>query len=169
MNKSIPLVFFTFLIIFSSGVLACDFCYVKNIECPTTVNVGEKFTISFEYSGTGPDYQYEYTSLLLDGNKIDCSYSDVSACIWNKKSFTTTAPSSPGVYTYTARCYAGDEINSGNCDMEDDATSCKVNVVSGLSAAPTSGDTKNVDNSMVNFGVGESSGLLGAAPTVSRW
>jgi PGF-pre-PGF domain-containing protein len=129
MNKSILLLFFISLFTLSTAVLACDFCYVKNINCPTTVSTGEEFTISFDYSGTGPDYPNEYMSLFLNGKKIDCKYSDLEACTWNSENFVVTAPTTAGTYTYTTACYASDSINEEYCGMEDDSASCSVNVV----------------------------------------
>jgi hypothetical protein len=140
MNKFALVAFFSFFL-FASTALACEFCYVKNIDCPSAVTPGQEFSISIEFSGTGPDYPYEYISLVRDGTQISCTQLNKQACIWSSHSFTTTAPTTAGTYTYAVRCYAADSLSNSYCGMEDDSSSCTVNVVSASYA--TTGCTQN--------------------------
>jgi hypothetical protein len=127
MNKFLLAALFSF-ILFCSTAMACEFCYVKDIACPTNVAPGEDFAINFQFSGTGPDYPFQYASLVMNDNTIVCKQLSKAACIWNSYSFSTTAPTTPGTYTYSVKCYAADSIDNGYCGMEDDSASCVVNV-----------------------------------------
>ena len=115
MNKFYLLTFFCFIFLFSTTALACDFCYVKNINCPSIVQVKQEFNITFDFSGTGPNYPYDYISLWRSDERIGCLAVDVQACQWQTKSILTTAPSTIGTYTYAVKCYAGDSKSEEYC------------------------------------------------------
>jgi len=62
---------------------------------------------------------------------------DYDYCVWYSDSFTVTAPSTPGTYTYTVKVY-GDptgQPDASMCDYADDSASCTVEVVECLSDA----------------------------------
>jgi len=62
---------------------------------------------------------------------------DYDYCVWYSDSFTVTAPSTPGTYTYTVKVY-GDptgQPDASMCDYVDDSASCTVEVVECLSDA----------------------------------
>ena len=129
MNKFYLLTFFCFIFLFSTTALACDFCYVKNLTCPTIVQTNKNFTITFEFSGTGPTYPYQHVGILMNNKKIGCIYFNEEACEWKKSFYYITAPSEPGVYTYIVKCGAAMVSTSYLCGMDDDSASCTVNVV----------------------------------------
>jgi hypothetical protein len=84
----------------------CSVCYIKDLECPSSVTTGQTFQINFKFYGTGPINKYEHRSLWQGNTRIDCKYGgDYPECTWHFDSFTLTAPSSPGNYTYVVKCY----------------------------------------------------------------
>ena len=136
MNKFYLLTFFCFIFLFSTTALACDFCYVKNLTCPSIAQANQSFYITFRFSGTGPEYPYQYLSLFISGLEIGCTSLDKEACQWYNQNFKVTAPPTPGIYKYTVKCYAAEFESEEYCSliipltrMEDDSVSCTVNVV----------------------------------------
>ncbi|MCD6478025.1 MAG: PKD domain-containing protein, partial [Candidatus Aenigmarchaeota archaeon] len=107
----------------------CNYCRVKNINCPSSVSRGESFTISYQFYGTGPsNYPYEYRSLWRNGTRIDCTHGDSGECTYHSSSFTTTAPSTPGAYKYRVSCYGSSSVSNSRCDDSDDSKTCYVTV-----------------------------------------
>ena len=112
-------------------VTECNSCNVTSMSCPGTVNTGQSFNITFYYYGTGPtNYPYEHRSLWRGTSQIGCKYGNAAECTWHSDSFSTTAPTTPGTYTYYVKCYGASSQSSSYCSNADSSQSCNVNVVS---------------------------------------
>ena len=99
------------------GGCAADYVEIRNVRVePEVVPPGGTFTVSFEYSGTGPDYPYEFrwVSETDGGDDIVCHVGDATPCQWHSDSFTLTAPTTPGTYTWYVAGY-GSSFSSGMC------------------------------------------------------
>ena len=95
---------------------SCDEVEIRNVSVsPSTVAPGAQFTVSYEFLGTGPDYPYEYRwiSETLGGAKQACHIGDKPAFQWSSDSFSLTAPSTPGTYTWYLVGYGGN--STGYC------------------------------------------------------
>ncbi|MEM5853193.1 MAG: hypothetical protein QW228_02330 [Candidatus Aenigmatarchaeota archaeon] len=125
----------------------CRKCEIRNLQCPSTVNPGEDFNIKFEFYGTGPTYKYEHRSLWLGGNRIGCHYGvDHPDCQWHLDSFVVTAPSTPGTYTYTVKCYGYSSSSESYCSptYQDDYKSCTVTVRETTTTTSTTSTTTTI-------------------------
>jgi hypothetical protein len=115
----------------------CNYCYIRNLNCPNSVKTGEKFKISFEFYGTGPIPKYEHRSLWQDGTRIACKYTDETACTWHSDFIEITAPSTQGTYTYTVKCFGAASSSESNCNLQDDSKSCTITVTAQTAATST--------------------------------
>lgn len=107
----------------------CNSCSVSNMSCPSSVNTGQSFNITFDYYGTGPTgYPYEHRSLWRGTTRIGCKYGNATECSWHSDSFSTTAPTTPGTYTYYVKCYGASSQSTTYCDSADSSQSCDVKV-----------------------------------------
>jgi hypothetical protein len=148
----------------SCQITECNYCYIRNLNCPESVEPGEEFTISFEFNGTGPTYKYEHRSLWQDGTRIRCNYGvDWGDCQWHSDSFTITAPSTPGIYTYTVKCFGSKYASESNCDSSDDAKSCTITV--GTTTTTTTSTTTTTTTQPGGGGGGGGGGTTTTIPT----
>ena len=113
----------------------CWVCNVRNLDCPDSVTPGSSFKISYEFYGTGGpvcSYPYEVRTIERDGTQEWCDYtSDFKECKWHKEERTLVAPSTPGTYTYTVKCYGAPNKLSSFCGVSMDpgsSKSCSVTV-----------------------------------------
>ena len=84
---------------------------IKDVTCPTSkVQIGQTFTISYKINGipTTDSNPYAYQAIYrgtgpsYESGQCYKDYGD-SACWWNDKSRSLTAPSTHGTYTYTLK------------------------------------------------------------------
>jgi len=90
---------------------------IRNVSVsPSTITEGSTFAVDYEYRGTGPTFPYEHrwVSETLGGADIDCDVGDGTPGLWYGDSFSLTAPSTAGTYTWYVNGY-GYNSSSGGC------------------------------------------------------
>jgi len=93
----------------------CPLVEIKNVSAsPSTMAPGDPFTVTYEYSGTGFPYEYRWVSETDGGSDIACDVDDATDCQWYSDSFTLTAPSTPGTYTWYVAGYSSNQ-STGLC------------------------------------------------------
>jgi hypothetical protein len=137
-----------------SDARTCTQGSIESISCPSSVNAGDSFTVSYEYldvDTTTSAFDYEQTTLWRSdqggtGNNFQkCSIktTQTNDCTVRSHSFTATAPSDGnGNFIYRVRAYTTDYPSAASCTLGNwPGKSCTVNVVGAAAPPPETCDT----------------------------
>ncbi|MDI6799008.1 MAG: hypothetical protein QMD12_03405 [Candidatus Aenigmarchaeota archaeon] len=112
----------------------CTKCYVKSLSCPSSVQAGSIFDVSYEINATNKSYEIQ--TVLLNGTQKACDYTEnYDACSIKAKTKTLVAPETCGLYVLELKCFASDSSSSSYCGYADDSKTCEINVT-GCGLAP---------------------------------
>ncbi|MEM5843680.1 MAG: hypothetical protein QXX07_00240 [Candidatus Aenigmatarchaeota archaeon] len=112
---------------------------IKDLSCPSVVNVGDPFNISFYFKGTdygtaAPGaYWWQVISIYQGSKQEACNVYDKDACTWNYYSKTLIAPGSNQCNS-DSDCNDNDPSTIDKCVVTNTSYTYKVRVMSGTSS-----------------------------------